>query len=118
MISLSPAQIESKRNAAITFPRDTKGRLIAIMPDDTMAGEIECRATIIIDNRTQIYLEDGVFAFFIDGIFMVKRLKFLPDGILVLPKNKNYQNWKIEPSEKSELVIIGRVAISLSEKTH
>lgn len=118
MIALSSVQIEPKRNTVITFPRDTKGRLIAIMPDDTMTGEIECRSTIIIDNKNQKYLEDGVFAFYIDGIFMVKRLQFLPDGILVIPNNKHYQNWKVEPSDKCELVIIGRVVISLSEKTH
>lgn len=118
MISLSPALTKPKRNAAFIFPNDAKGRLMAIMPDDTMAGEIECRNKIIIDNQPRQYLEDGIFTFFIDGIFMVKRLQFLPDGILVLPNNKNYQNWKIEPSDKSELVIIGRVVISLSEKTH
>lgn len=118
MISLSPAQIKQKRNAAFTFPRDAKGRLIAIMPDDTMAGEIECRNEILIDNQSRQYLEGGIFAFFIDGTFMVKRLQFLPDGILVLPNNKNYQDWKIEPSDGSELVIIGRVVLSLSERTH
>lgn len=91
---------------------------MATMPDDTMSGEIECRNEILIDNQSHQYLEDGIFAFFIDGIFMVKRLQFLPDGILVLPSNKNYQDWKIEPSEKCELVIIGRVVISMSERTH
>ncbi len=118
MISLSPAQIKPKHNAAFAFPRDARGRLVAIMPDDTMAGEIECRNEILIDNQSHQYLEDGIFAFFIDGIFMVKRLQFLPDGILVLPNNKNYQDWKIEPSEKCELIIIGRVVISMSERTH
>ncbi len=118
MINLSSAQIKTKRNAAINFPRDAHGRLIAAMPDDTMTGEIECRNKIIIDNRSHQLLEDGIFAFLIDGIFMVKRLQFLPDGVLVLPNNKNYQNWKIEPSDRSDLVIIGRVVISLSEKTH
>lgn len=118
MIALSSVQIEPKRNTVITFPRDTKGRLIAIMPDDTMAGEIECRNEIIIDNQPRQYLEDGIFAFFINGIFMVKRLQFLPDGILVIPNNKHYQNWKIEPSDKCELLIIGRVVLSLSERTH
>ncbi|PBI78600.1 hypothetical protein A9993_02200 [Rahnella victoriana] len=118
MISLSAAQAKTKRNAAINFPRDAHGRLIAAMPDDTMTGEIECRNKIIIDNRPHKFLEDGIFAFLIDGIFMVKRLQFLPDGVLVLPNNKNYQNWKIELSDKCELLIIGRVVLSLSERTH
>lgn len=118
MIAFSSVQIEPMRNKVITFPRDTKGRLITIMPDDTMTGEIECRSTIIIDNKNQKHLEDGVFAFYIDGIFMVKRLQFLPDGILVIPNNKHYQNWKIEPSDKCELLIIGRVVLSFSERTH
>lgn len=118
MISLSTAQVKPQVNAPFIFPRDEQGRLIATMPDDTMDGEIECRNTIIIDNQPRKYLEDGVFAFFVDGIFMVKRLQFVPNGIWVLPKNKHYKNWKIEPSDNCNLVIIGRVVLSLEERKH
>lgn len=118
MISLPPAKVKPKIDSAIVFPRDAQGRLIAIMPDDTMDSEIRCRNTIIIDNRPWKYLEDGIFAFYVDGIFMVKRLQFVPDGIWVMPSNKHYENWKIEPSDKCELVIIGRVVMSLEERKH
>ncbi|MFU2318007.1 S24 family peptidase [Rahnella sp. PCH160] len=114
----SSVQVAPNINMVTNFPSDSQGRLIATMPDDTMDGEIECRATIIIDNQPRKYLEDGIFAFFADGIFMVKRLQFLPDGILVLPNNKHYLDWKIEPSGDCNLVIIGRVVLSLSERKH
>lgn len=96
------------------FTRDAYGRLVSQMPDDTMAGEIECRSYIIIDDQPRQYLEDGIFAFYIDGIFMVKRLQFVPDGIWVIPNNKNYQSWKLDKSGDCELVIIGRVIESLA----
>jgi len=118
MINHSPAEVKQRLDSLINFTRDSYGRLITTMPDDTMTGEIECRNRIIIDNQPRQYLEDGVYAFFINEIFMVKRLQFVPDGIWVLPNNKNYQDWKIEPTDNCELVIIGRVIFSLEDRKH
>lgn len=100
------------------FTRTEENKVLAYMPDDTMSGKIECRDKIVIENQPRQYLEDGIFAFFIDGIFMVKRLQFVPDGIWVLPNNKHYQSWKIEKSDGCELIIIGRVVLSLEERKH
>ncbi|WP_208952532.1 S24 family peptidase [Rahnella sp. ChDrAdgB13] len=113
-----PSKVKQRTHEIVNFPRNALGQLIATMPDDTMDGEIGCRNTIIIDNQSNRYLEDGVFAFFVNGTFMVKRLQFVPDGIWVLPNNKHYENFKIEPSDHCELVIIGRVVLSLEERKH
>lgn len=89
-----------------------QNRFMVVMPDDTMTGEIECRDKVIIDTTPIRYFEDGIFAFFLDGIFMVKRLQFIRNNVWVLPSNRFYQSFEIASDSLSELMIIGRVIYS------
>ncbi|HFI1934017.1 TPA: helix-turn-helix transcriptional regulator, partial [Yersinia enterocolitica] len=64
------------------------------------------------------YLEDGIFAFFLDGIFMIKRLQFIRNNVWVLPSNQFYQSFEIASDSLIELMIIGRVIYSQEIRTH
>lgn len=95
-----------------------QNRFMVVMPDDTMTGEIECRDKVIIDTTPMRYLEDGIFAFFLDGIFMIKRLQFIRNNIWVLPSNRFYQSFEIASDSLIELMIIGRVIYSQEIRSH
>ncbi|WP_155410822.1 S24 family peptidase [Yersinia pseudotuberculosis] len=95
-----------------------QNRFMVVMPDDTMTGEIECRDKVIIDTTPIRYFEDGIFAFFLDGIFMVKRLQFIRNNVWVLPSNRFYQSFEIASNDFIELVIIGRVIYSQEIRSH
>ncbi|OCJ22812.1 S24 family peptidase [Serratia sp. 14-2641] len=88
------------------------------MPDDTMSGEIEAGEHLAIDTTISSYIEDGIFAFYWDGIFMVKRLQFTAKAIRVIPSSKFYQVWEIEEGKEQPLLIIGRVIASQSIRRH
>ncbi|SUQ17615.1 Uncharacterised protein [Yersinia pseudotuberculosis] len=95
-----------------------QNKFMAIMPDDTMTGEIECCDKVIIDTTPIRYFEDGTFAFFLDGTFMVKRLQFIRNNVWVLPSNRFYQSFEIASDSLSELMIIGRVIYSQEIRSH
>lgn len=95
-----------------------QNKFMVVMPDDTMTGEIECRDKVIIDTTPVRYLEDGIFAFFLDGIFMIKRLQFIRNNVWVLPFNQFYQSFEIASDSLIELMIIGRVIYSQEIRSH
>ncbi len=95
-----------------------QNRFMMVMPDDTMTGEIECHDKVIIDTTPVRYLEDGIFAFFLDGIFMIKRLQFIRNNVWVLPFNQFYQSFEIASDSLIELMIIGRVIYSQEIRSH
>ncbi|EKN3571675.1 S24 family peptidase [Yersinia enterocolitica] len=95
-----------------------QNKFIVVMPDDTMTGEIECRDKVIIDTTPMRYLEDGIFAFFWAGIFMIKRLQFVKDNIRVIPTSRFYETWEIPSNERLDLMIIGRVIYSQEIRSH
>ncbi|EKN4744983.1 S24 family peptidase [Yersinia enterocolitica] len=95
-----------------------QNKFMVVMPDDTITGEIECRDKVIIDTTPVRYLEDGIFAFFLDGIFMIKRLQFIRNNVWVLPFNQFYQSFEIASDSLIELMIIGRVIYSQEIRSH
>lgn len=95
-----------------------QNRFMVVIPDDTMTGEIEYRDKVIIDTTPIRYLEDGIFAFFLDGIFMIKRLQFIRNNVWVLPSNQFYQSFEIASDSLIELMIIGRVIYSQEIRSH
>lgn len=95
-----------------------QNKFMVIMPDDTMTGEIECRDKVIIDTTPVRYLEDGIFAFFWAGIFMIKRLQFVKDNVRVIPTSRFYETWEIPSNERLDLMIIGRVIYSQEIRSH
>ncbi|MHA3599313.1 S24 family peptidase [Yersinia enterocolitica] len=95
-----------------------QNKFIVVMPDDTMTGEIECRDKVIIDTTPIRYFEDGIFAFFWAGIFMIKRLQFVKDNIRVIPTSRFYETWEIPSNERLDLMIIGRVIYSQEIRSH
>ncbi|CNJ11239.1 S24 family peptidase [Yersinia bercovieri] len=95
-----------------------QNKFMVVMPDDTMTGEIECRDKVIIDTTPMRYFEDGIFAFFLDGIFMIKRLQFIRNNVWVLPSNQLYQSFEIASNDLIELMIIGRVIYSQEIRSH
>jgi phage repressor protein C with HTH and peptisase S24 domain len=115
-----PASVNTVRNAtpAQECVPDRNSKVICSMPDDTMTGEINIGDKVVIDTTVSRYLEDGIFAFYIHGTFMIKRLQFLPDEIRVVPASKHYQTWNITDHQDNGLVIIGRVIASQQVKAH
>lgn len=115
-----PASVKTVKNVApapVLFS-ESSSKVICSMPDDTMQGEINIGDKVVIDTTVRRYLEDGIFAFYIHGIFMIKRLQFLPDEIRVVPASKHYQTWNITDHKDNGLVIIGRVIASQQVKAH
>ncbi|WP_129543398.1 S24 family peptidase [Serratia sp. 1D1416] len=113
---------KEKNVAATTIPgvwrEYTGNKVVCDMPDDTMHGVISIGEKVMIDTSIRNYLEDGIFAFFLNGTFMIKRLQFLPDAVLVLPANKHYMNFEIDAKDADRLSIIGRVIASQQIKSH
>lgn len=95
-----------------------QNKFMVVMPDDTMTGEIECRDKVIIDTTPVRYLEDGIFAFFWAGIFMIKRLQLVKDNVRVIPTSRFYETWEIPNNDLIELMIIGRVIYSQEIRSH
>ncbi|WP_145547200.1 S24 family peptidase [Yersinia intermedia] len=95
-----------------------QNRFMVVMPDDTMTGEIECRDKVIIDTTPMRYLEDGIFAFFWAGIFMIKRLQFVKGNVRVIPTSRFYETWEIPSNERLDLMLIGRVIYSQKIRSH
>ncbi|OKP31331.1 S24 family peptidase [Serratia fonticola] len=93
-------------------------QVICRMPDDTMAGEIEAGEKLAIDTSVRRYIEDGIFAFYWNGIFMVKRLQFTANNILVIPSSAFYDTWEIKDGNEKQLLIIGRVIASQTIRRH
>ncbi|MGX1960072.1 S24 family peptidase [Serratia proteamaculans] len=115
-----PASVKTIKNVAPApvFFSESSNKVICSMPDDTMQGEINNGDKVVIDTTVRRYLQDGIFAFYIDGTFMIKRLQFLPDEIRVVPASKHYQTWNITDHQDNGLVIIGRVIASQQVKAH
>ncbi|HDL7382184.1 TPA: S24 family peptidase [Yersinia enterocolitica] len=118
MNNLIPIQRTRRTYDLNLFTPVENNRFIAVMPDDTMTGEIECRDKVIIDTTPMRYFEDGIFAFFLDGIFMIKRLQFIRINVWVLPSNKFYESLEIASNDLIELMIIGRVIYSQEIRSH
>ncbi|HDL7425409.1 TPA: S24 family peptidase [Yersinia enterocolitica] len=95
-----------------------QNRFMVVMPDDTMTGEIECRDKVIIDTTPMRYLEDGIFAFFWAGIFMIKRLQFVKGNVRVIPTSRFYETWEIPSDERLDIMLIGRVIYSQKIRSH
>ncbi|HHH0823917.1 TPA: helix-turn-helix transcriptional regulator [Yersinia enterocolitica] len=117
----SPSNSVNKHSEAYNlnlFTPVEQNRFMVVMPDDTMTGEIECRDKVIIDTTPMRYLEDGIFAFFWAGIFMIKRLQFVKDNVRVIPTSRFYETWEIPSNERLGLMLIGRVIYSQKIRSH
>ncbi|EOV4146758.1 TPA: S24 family peptidase [Yersinia enterocolitica] len=117
----SPSNSVNKHSEAYNlnlFTPVEQNRFMVVMPDDTMTGEIECRDKVIIDTTPMRYLEDGIFAFFWAGIFMIKRLQFVKDNVRVIPTSRFYETWEIPSNERLDLMLIGRVIYSQKIRSH
>ncbi|WP_158784635.1 S24 family peptidase [Pantoea sp. BAV 3049] len=95
-----------------------KNHVLEIRPDDTMKGEIECGETIAIDITPSSHPQDGIYAFWWEGIFMVKRLHFMSGMVRVIPESQYYMAWQIDESEYDKLTLIGRVTASQNIRRH
>ncbi|EKN6262733.1 S24 family peptidase [Yersinia enterocolitica] len=114
----TPIQRTRRTYDLTLFTPIEQNKFMVVMPDDTMTGEIECRDKVIIDTTPIRYFEDGIFAFFLDGIFMIKRLQFIRNNFWVLPSNQFYQSFEIASDSLIELMIIGRVIYSQEIRSH
>ncbi|HHH0018757.1 TPA: helix-turn-helix transcriptional regulator [Yersinia enterocolitica] len=117
----SPSNSVNKHSEAYNlnlFTPVEQNRFMVVMPDDTMTGEIECRDKVIIDTTPMRYLEDGIFAFFWAGIFMIKRLQFVKDNVRVIPTSRFYETWEIPSNERLDLMLIDRVIYSQKIRSH
>ncbi|WP_431022055.1 hypothetical protein ABMA09_18810 [Erwinia rhapontici] len=118
MSLMTPPVVITKKDTNNIFIANGSGSVITSMPDDTMTGEIEPGQVIAIDTTSFGFLEDGIFAFYWHGIFMVKRLQFISGRIRVIPASKYYMEWEIIQAKSEPLKIIGRVVASQTIRRH
>ena len=97
------------------FVTDTLGvnaNNIFLMPvrGDSMVPTLKDQSLIIV-NRTERLIKDGIYVFRHDGQFNVKRLQFSKNGILVVSDNIAYSPWELSKSELTteDFEIIGEV---------
>jgi len=97
------------------FVTDTLGvnaNNIFLMPvrGDSMVPTLKNQSLIIV-NRTDQIIEDGVYVFRYDGQLRVKRLQFSKIGISVVSDNPAYQTWELSKAELAteDFEIIGEV---------
>lgn len=108
----------NSRDSSNVFISAGMDKVVATMPDDTMRGEIEIGSLVAINIERSHLMADGIYAFYSDGIFMIKRLQFIGNSIQVIPTSKFYMAWEIEPAIENKLQIIGRVIASQEIKVH
>lgn len=118
MSELIQYSLINSRDSSNVFISAGMDKVVATMPDDTMQGEIEIGSLVAINIERSHLMVDGIYAFYWDGIFMIKRLQFIGDSILVIPASKFYMSWEIEPAIEDKLQIIGRVIASQEIKVH
>ncbi len=97
------------------FVTDTLGvnaNNIFLMPvrGDSMVPTLKNQSLIIV-NRTDQLIEDGVYVFRYDGQLRVKRLQFSKNGITVVSDNPAYSPWELSKAELTteDFEIIGEV---------
>ncbi|MCJ8348272.1 S24 family peptidase [Moritella sp.] len=97
------------------FVTDTLGvnaKNIFLMPvrGDSMVPTLKNQSLIIV-NRTDQIIEDGVYVFRYDGQLRVKRLQFSKNGITVVSDNPAYKIWELSKAELAteDFEIIGEV---------
>jgi len=97
------------------FVTDTLGvnaNNIFLMPvrGDSMVPTLKNQSLIIV-NRTDQLIEDGVYVFRYDGQLRVKRLQFSKNGITVVSDNPAYSPWELSKAELAteDFEIIGEV---------
>ena len=97
------------------FVTDTLGvnsNNIFLMPvrGDSMVPTLKNQSLIIVNRIDQI-IEDGIYVFRFDGQLRVKRLQFSKSGITVVSDNPAYQPWELSKAELAteDFEIIGEV---------
>lgn len=97
------------------FVTDTLGvnaNNIFLMPvrGDSMVPTLKNKSLIIV-NRVDSIIEDGVYVFRFDGQLRVKRLQFSKSGITVVSDNPAYAQWELSKAELAteDFEIIGEV---------
>ena len=97
------------------FVTDTLGvnaNNIFLMPvrGDSMVPTLKNQSLIIV-NRTDQIIEDGVYVFRYDGQLRVERLQFSKIGITVVSDNPAYKTWELSKAELAteDFEIIGEV---------
>lgn len=97
------------------FVTDTLGvnsNNIFLMPvrGDSMVPTLKNKSLIIVNRIDQI-IEDGIYVFRFDGQLRVKRLQFSKSGITVVSDNPAYAPWELSKTELAteDFEIIGEV---------
>jgi len=96
----------------VTDTLGVKANNIFLMPvrGDSMVPTLKNQSLIIV-NRTDQLIEDGVYVFRYDGQLRVKRLQFSKIGITVVSDNPAYKTWELSKAELAteDFEIIGEV---------
>ncbi|CCN48923.1 Putative Peptidase S24 LexA-like protein [Vibrio nigripulchritudo MADA3029] len=88
---------------------------VFLMPvkGDSMYPTLKNQSIIMVNKIDQL-IEDGIYVFRYDGQLRVKRLQFSKSGIAVVSDNPAYQTWELNRDELAEadFEIIGEVVWS------
>ncbi|MGF1762465.1 LexA family transcriptional regulator [Aliivibrio kagoshimensis] len=99
-------------NRFITDSLGVNPKNIFLMPvkGDSMTPTLKSQSIIMV-NRVEQLVEDGIYVFRYDGQLRVKRLQFSKHGISVVSDNSAYKTWELEKSElaNEDFEIIGEV---------
>ena len=118
---------EGRKQGSFSFPKNyIRGRLghsnpdsLAILPvlGDSMEPTISNGDLVLIDRNVSNCLHDGVYAFLLDDITLIKRLHRQARGVLsVNSDNKGYENQTLRESDLKRLTIIGKACWILGKE--
>lgn len=113
---------QSGRGDFITFNREylnawlgVNTRNVFLMPvrGDSMEPTLKNKSIIMI-NRTEEFIGDGVYAIRFHGKVMIRRLLFSKTGLTVTSDNRDYKEWEMTHDELNteDFEIIGEVVWS------
>ena len=119
---VTPEHEEVKK--MLSFPREWVIKKLKVNPETLEAVEVMGDSMlplrsgdIVLIDRSDKTIRDGVFVLRIDGELWVKRLSRLPGGkVLVKSDNSSYENFTIDLKElERDIEILGKVVSALVE---
>jgi phage repressor protein C with HTH and peptisase S24 domain len=71
---------------------------------------------LILDRSVERIRDEGIYALVHDGMLLIKRVRWSPDGGLVLiSDNKEYEPQTIPRDRREELRVVGRLVLSIKK---
>lgn len=110
--------IRYDRNYAKTIFNDIPDSNLKVIniASDGMSGTFNAGDFVFINSAIKNFMGDGIYLFEYGLGLYVKRLQLIKNKIHVISDNKSYKEWELEAEEINQLVVYGKVVVSLPIK--